>query len=219
MADVGLLRTACSDLSGVLEALTAEEGWRPTGCTGWSAVDLALHLVNDAHRALVALATPAEGPPVVDAIDYWRSDTPPSGEDADDLVAVRVAAAVQGGIAPLARRYAAASAAVVVAAGRVPEGGLVANQGAPMTLPDLLSTLTVEATVHHVDLVRHLDRAGPAAGPLAEARRVFEGLFGRPFPAGWDDSTAVLRAAGREPLSAATRAELGADAARLPLLG
>ncbi|MGY1615823.1 maleylpyruvate isomerase N-terminal domain-containing protein [Geodermatophilus sp. SYSU D00691] len=219
MAELWVLRAAYGELADVLSSVTPEEQWRPTGCTGWSVLDLALHLVEDAHRALVALATPVEGPPVVDAVAYWRPDAPPSGEEADDLVAVRVAAAVQGGIEVLARRYATASAAVLVAAGRVPAGELVGNQGAPMTLSDLTSTLVVEATVHHLDLVRHLDRPGPVAGPLAEVRRVFEGLFGGPLPAGWDDATAALRGAGREPLTEADRAELGAAAGRLPVLG
>jgi uncharacterized protein (TIGR03083 family) len=204
MADVGLVRTAYSDLSAVLGALTPEDGRQPTGCAGWSVLDLAFHLLNDTYRALVALSTPAEGPPVVDAVGYWRPDTPPSGEDADGAEAVRIAAAVQGGIAVLARRFAASSAAVLVAADRVPAGEPVANQGAPMTLPDLLSTLVVEATVHHLDLVRYLDRPGPAAGPLAHVRQVFEGLLGRPLG---------------EPLSAAERAELGPLADRFSLLG
>jgi hypothetical protein len=68
----------------------------------------------------------------------------------------------------------------------------------------LLSTLTVEAAVHHLDLV---------------LRRVLEGLLGRPLPADWDDGTAVRRGTGREPLSAADRAELGAGAAAFPLFG
>jgi hypothetical protein len=73
-----------------------------------------------------------------------------------------------------------------------------------MTVPDLLSTLVVEATVHHLDLVRHLDRPGPAEGPLAEVRRVFEGLLGRPY---------------RGSLTDAERAALGPLADRFSLLG
>jgi uncharacterized protein (TIGR03083 family) len=214
-----VLRAAYAELSAVLGSLSDDEGGTPTGCAGWSALDLACHLVNDVQRALVALATPAEEPPVVDAVGYWRPDAPPSGEDADDPVAVRVVASVQGGIGALARRYAAASSAVVVAAGRVPPGELVANQGAAMTLPDLVSTLVVEATVHHLDLVRHLDRPGPVAGPLAEVRRVAGALLGAPLPGSWDDATAALRAAGREPLTVADRTSIGPLADRFPLLG
>ena len=93
------------------------------------------------------------------------------------------------------------------------------TQGRVLTVPDFLSTLTVEAAVHHLDLVVRLDRPGPAAEPLAEVRRVLKELLGRPLPADWDDVTAARRGTGREPLSAADRAELGAAADAFPLFG
>ncbi len=64
-----------------------------------------------------------------------------------------------------------------------------------------------------------LDRPGPAAAPLAEVRRVLDGLLGRPLPAGWDDVTAARRGTGREPLTADDRVELGDDADAFPLFG
>ena len=90
--------------------------------------------------------------------------------------------------------------------------------GGRRVLP-LLSTLTVEAAVHHLDLVVHLDRPGPAAEPLAEVRRVLEGLLGQALPSSWDDVTAARRGTGREPLTAADRAELGSAADAFPLFG
>ena len=48
---VSLLRTAYGDLSAVLSSLTTAEGWEPTGCAGWTAVDLGFHLLSDARRA------------------------------------------------------------------------------------------------------------------------------------------------------------------------
>ena len=93
------------------------------------------------------------------------------------------------------------------------------TQGRVLTVADLLSTLTVEAAVHHLDLVLRLDRPGPAAGPLAEVRRVLEGLLGRAAAGGWDDATAARRGTGREPLTAEDRAELGAAADAFPLFG
>ena len=83
-----------------------------------------------------------------------------------------------------------------------------------LTVADLLSTLAVEAAVHHLDLVVRLDRPGPAAGPLAEVRRVLEGLLGGPLPDRWDDATAARRGTGREPLTDDDRAELGRRARR-----
>ena len=131
----------------------------------------------------------------------------------------RIAASVHGGLAGISRRYTETSAAVLIAAGRVGAGDLVATQGHVLTVADLCSTLVVEAAVHHLDLVAHLERPGPAPGPLAEVRRVLEGLLGRALPSEWDDVTAARRGTGREPLTAADRAELGEGAAAFPLFG
>ena len=117
------------------------------------------------------------------------------------------------------RIVAETTAAVLVSAGRVAADDLVATQGHVLTVADLLSTLTVEAAVHHLDLVAHLDRPGPAAGPLAEVRRVLEELLGQRLPPGWDDVTAARRGTGRQSLTEADRAVLGAAADRFPLFG
>jgi hypothetical protein len=64
MADPrSLLGIAYGDLSAVLCSLTVEEGWEPTGCAGWTPVDLGFHLLSDARRALVALHTPPSAHP------------------------------------------------------------------------------------------------------------------------------------------------------------
>jgi hypothetical protein len=216
---VRLLTTAYRDLSGVLGSLSDAEAWEPTGCAGWSVVDLGFHLLSDARRCLVALNTPADGPADTDAVDYWRAWRPPEPGDEEELWSTRIAASVHGGLPGIAGRYAETSAAALVAAGRVDPADLVETQGRVLTVADLLSTLTVEAAVHHLDLVVRLDRPGPSAGPLAEVRRVLEGLLGAPLPAGWDDATAARRGTGREPLTAADRAELGPAAAAFPLFG
>ncbi|TFV83064.1 hypothetical protein [Blastococcus sp. CT_GayMR16] len=178
-----------------------------------------LQLLSDARRALVALNTPTPAAPDSSAVDYWRAWRPPAPGDDDELWSTRIAASVHGGLTGVASRYSETSAAVVVAAGRVSPTDVVATQGRVLTVADFLSTLTVEAAVHHLDLVLRLERPGPAAAPLAEVRRVLAGLLGRPLPAEWDDATAARRGTGREPLSAADRAELGAAAAAFPLFG
>ena len=218
MADVALLATALGGVAAVLESVTEEESRRPTGCRGWSVLDLGYHLVEDAHRALVDLNTPLSCPADTDAVGYWRPGRP-SPHDGDDLWSARVAAGVQGGIVNIARRHAEAAAAVVVAAGRVRLDDVVRSQGAAMTVADDLSSMVVEAAIHHLDLVRHLDRPGPADGPLGEVRRVLEGLFGGAFPDSWDDATVARRGTGREPLTDADRAALGELAGRIPLFG
>jgi hypothetical protein len=218
MASLELLRTALGDLAATLSSVTEDEGFEPSGCRGWSVLDLAFHLVEDAHRALVDLNTPVDGPADTDAVGYWRPGRP-SPHDGDDLWSARVTASVQGGLARLARRHAEAAAAVLVAAARVRPDDVVRSQGAAMTVADEFSHITVEATIHHLDLVARLARPGPAAAPLAEVRRVLEGLAGVPFPAGWDDATAARRGTGREPLTDDDRATLGPAAGRFPLFG
>jgi hypothetical protein len=219
VTDVLLLRTAYGDLSRVLAALTADEAWEPTGCAGWTPVDLGFHLLGDARRALVALSTPAEGGADTDAVSYWTAWRPPAPEDDAALWSTRIAASTQGGLPAIATRYAETTAAVVVSAGRLRGTDLVRTQGRVLRVDDLLSTLVVEAAVHHLDLVRSLDRPGPGDEPLAEVRRVLDGLFGRPLPERWDDATAALRGTGRERLTAADRLELGPGVGRFPLFG
>ncbi|SFE19909.1 maleylpyruvate isomerase N-terminal domain-containing protein [Blastococcus tunisiensis] len=216
---LGLLRTAYGDLSGTLSSLTVEEGWVPTGCAGWTPVDLGFHLLSDARRALVALNTPSPARADTTAVDYWTAWRPPAPGDDEELWSTRIAASVHGGLPGIAARYAETSAAVLVAAERVRADDLVRTQGRVLTVADLLSTLTVEAAVHHLDLVAHLDRPGPAAEPLGEVRLVLEGLLGRRLPAGWGDVTAARRGTGREPLTDADRAGLGKDAGAFPLFG
>jgi hypothetical protein len=216
---VSLLSSAYRDLSAVLSSLTVEEGWEPTGCAGWTPVDLGFHLLSDARRALVALNTPAAGPADTGAVDYWTAWRPPEPGDDEELWSTRVAASVHGGLAGIAARYAETSAAALVAASRVRPDDLVGTQGRVLTVADFLSTLTVEAAVHHLDLVVRLDRPGPAAEPLAEVRRVLEGLLGAPLPDRWDDAAAARRGTGREPLTDEDRAELGPAAAAFPLFG
>jgi hypothetical protein len=214
-----LLRSAYGDLSALVSDLRPEEGWQPSGCAGWSVLDLTQHLLDDARRGLVALATPADGPATTDAVAYWRSWQPSPEDDDSTAWRTRVRASVTGGLPGLAPLYAETAAAVVVAAGRADPGGLVATQGWVVRVDDLLSTLAVEAAVHHLDLVAHLDRPGPPPGALAEVRRVLGELLGYPLPAGWDDATAARRGTGREPLTDADRAALGDAAASFPLFG
>ena len=212
-----LLRSAYGNLSALVGDLTPEEGERPSGCAGWRVLDLTQHLVDDARRGLVALATPAGGPATTDAVAYWRSWQPSPEDDDSTAERTRVRAGVGGGLSGLAPLYTETAAAVCVAAGRVGPGELVATQGWVLRVDDLLSTLAVEAAVHHLDLVAHLDRPRPAPAVLAEVRRVLEGLLGGPLPAGWDDATAARRGTGREPLTDADRAALRETADRFPL--
>ncbi|MHA6765605.1 hypothetical protein [Streptacidiphilus sp. PAMC 29251] len=71
-----------------------------------------------------------------------------------------------------------------------------------MTTADLLRTLAVEATIHHLDLTRSLpDAPGPSELGLSEARRTLDSLLGRPVPLPWDDALYLRKATGRTPVS------------------
>ncbi len=214
-----LLTATYRSLSEQVTDLRPEEAWQPTGCAGWAVLDLTLHLVDDARRGLVALATPADGPATSDAVAYWRAWQPTGAQDEDVAWRTRVRASVAGGLAELSAVYAELVAAVTVLAERTAPDDLVGTQGHVLRADDLLSTLAVEAAVHHLDLVAHLDRPGPAPEALAEVRRVLEGLLDGPLPAGWDDGTAARRGTGRAPLDDADRAALGSSAERFPPFG
>ena len=98
------------------------------------------------------------------------------------------------------------------------DDGFVSTQGHVLTTSDFVATLVVEATVHHIDLLvstRHGPE--PAASALGITTRTLDLLLQAPRPAAWDDTTYIVRATGREPLSTDDRVTLGDAAARIPL--
>ncbi len=194
--------------------LDDETGWGSTRCRAWTARDLVHHLLGDAQRALVALHTPASGEADVDAVTYWRNWQPEAlGADAGRRH-TRIMASAWSRMGPLAELYVETAHAVLVAARERPEAAVVSTQGHVITVGDLLSTLAVEATVHHLDL----GRGAPSQPGLGEARRVLDGLLGRPGPVP-DDTRYVLIATGREAPSDEEQALFGGDSKRLPLFG
>jgi hypothetical protein len=218
-----LLRRAYGDLIEIVENLTDADGWLPTGCLGWTVRDLVQHHVLDGQRALVALATPGSGAPDRDAVSYWADWKPGGYDQGINRRNVRTMAGLWTTLGPLGAHYAETLRAVVELAGRADPRDVIATQGHVLTVDDLLSTLIVEAAVHHLDLVAGglsgwgLDRPGPAGGPLAEVRRVLDGLLGTPAPAAWDDRRWALVGTGRAAPTPDERAALGSAADRLPL--
>src|SRR5687768_2547455 len=128
MTDVPLLRTAYRDVVELLASLSDDDAFTPTGCAGWAVVDLTYHLLGDARRALVAMATPADAPPDTTAVDCWRPDRASRPGDADELWAIRAAASVMGGFDVVRRAHAEAGEAVLVAAGRADLDAVVRTQ-------------------------------------------------------------------------------------------
>ena len=242
-----LVREVYQTLASAVATMTDERSWLPTDCAGWAARDLVFHCLSDAQRGLVALHTPAGAPADRDAISYWSDWQPePGGAGAaNGRRFTRVVSSMFLTADPLRELFLETTAAVAHAAARTDPGMLVATQGHVLTAGDLLSTLAVEATIHHLDLTPALCGAPTAADThtetdtetqtqthaetsaaptasaagLAEVRRVLDGLLGRPVPIGWDTATYARKATGRLPLTPEERQALDRDALadRFPL--
>lgn len=111
-----------------------------------------------------------------------------------------------------------------MAAGGCEPDDVVTTQGHAITIDDLLSTLAVEATIHHLDLVAGFTGVpGPEPESLARTREVIDGLVEavarQVFPASWADVRCVLLGTGRAKLSHDERDVLGVAAEVLPVLG
>jgi hypothetical protein len=214
----GLVGPAYDALTAVLRAVDEDGSWSPTGCRGWSVRDLTFHCLSDAQRALVALHTPADAAPDRDAVTYWTDWVPDPQGAAKGLRHTRVVASMFLHWDQLRGIYLETAAAVLDGVRGTDGGRLIRTQGHVLTVDDLASTLCVEATIHHLDLVRHLpSRSAPSAEGLQEVRRVLDGLLGGSVATGWTDERYAEVATGRAALTPAEARELGALTGRLPV--
>jgi hypothetical protein len=211
------LRIAYSDISTIASSLEEEDSWLPTRCLGWTVRDLLVHLLGDVQRALVALATPAAGPPDRDAVTWWTAGEPTDDPGFRELRNLRTIAGAWE-LEDLVRTFMETTRAVIALAGRTPPEALVATRGHVLQAVDLVTTLAVKAAVHHLDLVAELRRPGPRPEPLALVRCTLDALLGHPAPTDWPDERWALLGTGRVPPGGGERRALGAEAARLPLL-
>ncbi|GAB3949940.1 maleylpyruvate isomerase N-terminal domain-containing protein [Micromonospora vulcania] len=195
---------------------------RPTRCRGWVVADLLFHVLCDAQRALVTLASPVDGPADADDVSYWRGFPPGDDDSARHAWWVRRSAAAFERPGGIVRLWADTAPAAVRAAAAADPAGHVTTQGHVLRVPDFLATLTTEAVVHHLDLTPDLPGA-PPPGPLAVrvAVTTMDGLLSDEAvrPTGWDDQEFLLKATGRVPLTDRDRLELGESAGWFPLLG
>lgn len=224
-ADV--LGTAYADLTDVVAGLDDDDFLAPTRCRGWAVADLLFHVLEDAHRALVALATPADRPADTDAVSYWLprddvADPPPLSH----AWYVRRAAGAYRDPRTIAARWAETSAAAARAL-RASSAPAFATQGRVLRLDDFAATLVFEACVHHLDLIVDLPSAdGPGRTSLALTAAALDGIavvrtgedVVPPRPPEWDLETYVLKSTGRVPLDEDERAALGSAALVYPLL-
>ncbi|MEH0843033.1 maleylpyruvate isomerase N-terminal domain-containing protein [Micromonospora sp. CPCC 205711] len=218
------LAQAYDGITRVVADLDDADLQRPTRCRGWLVADLLFHLLCDAQRCLVTLASPADGPPDVDDVSYWRSFPGGAGDIGSARHAwwARRSAAAFERPSGVVRIWLDTAPAAVRAASTADPDGCVTTQGHVLRVPDFLATLTTEAVVHHLDLVSDLPDA-PLPGVLATrvAVATMDGLLSDDTvrPAGWDDVEYLLKAAGREALTDADRRELGEAAGWFPLIG
>ena len=190
-----LLRETYAALASVVEELEEHHAWVATACVGWTVHDLVWHLHADAVRGLVAAHTPADRSADCDSVAYWRA----WGSDPDADERNRRMTRVEAGLhtfTALRDRYLEASSAAVRAVSDLPDATVVLTQGHAIGARDLASTLAVEATLHHLDLVAHLGGAAPPTqAGLVEVRCVVEGLLDRAL--GWSDERVALVGTGR----------------------
>ncbi|MEU3224822.1 maleylpyruvate isomerase N-terminal domain-containing protein [Streptomyces sp. NPDC006976] len=206
-------------LLAAVAGLPDEDFAQPSGCAGWLVRDLVCHLVIDAQDVLITLVTPAEAEPTADAAGYWDLlAEPPSGDDPLDALIPRLAAAY-GEPRWLKFHLDDVGSAAGRAAVLADPAARVSTQDKVLTVGDYLSAYVLEWTLHHLDLVAHLPAApAPPAETLAVARTALEDLAGAAFPASFPDAGALRIGTGRRTPTAAQTAELGALAARLPLI-
>lgn len=218
-ADVDLFSRSWAALLAAVAGLRVEDFERPSGCVGWLVRDLVYHLVIDAQDVLITLATPAGTEPTADAVTYWDiSGEPPTGEDPLDALTVRVAAAY-GDPGLLTFHLDDVGSAAGRAARLADPGARVSTQDKVLTVGDFLTAYVMEWTLHHFDLIAHLpDGPQPPADGQAGSRAMLEEIAGAAFPASFSDRDALLVGTGRRAATGAEEAELGALAARLPLV-
>ncbi len=207
------LESAYTGVTAVVTGLSDRDLLLPSGCRGWTVADLLLHVQGDAQRALVALHTPAAGPPDVDFVSYWRGFPGGSEELGPNVHWIRrTAAAFQrpGGIVEL---WSDTAPAAAHAARTAEFAAFVATQGHVLAVPDFLATLVTEAVIHHLDLVAELPGApAPADDAVGIAVATLAGLAGPAgLPAHWTPLEALRKATGRSQPDVAD--------SRFPLIG
>ena len=214
---------AYTELNRLITSLGPGDFYRPTRCSGWVVADLIFHLLLDARRALVAFSSTPKGEPDLDYVTYWldhaRTRTPAGADEHSRFV--RVSASAYPEPKHLVYDWDVTARAVLQVIEFAPGARVIATQRHLMTITDLLSTLAVEAVIHHFDLL--LDLPGkpiPRPGAIQHTAAVLSALLGneaeRPE---WNDHTWILKATGREKLQGAEQGILAGNLDRFPLIG
>lgn len=89
-----------------------------------------------------------------------------------------------------------------------------------MAVGDFLVMWCAEFVLHHLDiLVGVPDRPAPLSEAIFVATLTMDGLLSAPRVGRWDETTYLMKVTGRVPLTDGERQELGAAAAKVPVIG
>jgi len=173
-------------------------------CRGWLVADVLNHVLADAQRALIGLASPVPGPATVDFASYWRAFADAGADDeVPHIWAVRrSAASFRDGVGNVVL-WRETSPAAVRAATAADPGGFITTQDHVLSVPDFLVTLATEAVIHHLDMTVNVPNA-PAPHPDALNLAVMTlDRLGTAVdrPPEWSIEKYVLKATGRLPLT------------------
>jgi uncharacterized protein (TIGR03083 family) len=206
------------ELDDVITQLSDENLLLPSACRGWTNADLIFHMLLDAQRALVTFNSPVEGPADKDFVSYWNGFQASNESARAHARFVRISAAAHSHPKTIASRWHETALAALRNARSTSETEFVTTQGHVLSITDFITTLVVEATIHHLDLVANLDRPSSPRGPaLGITSTTLDGLLQAPRPSSWNEITYVLKATGRQSLTHRDRTALGDAASRLPL--
>jgi uncharacterized protein (TIGR03083 family) len=207
-------------LGEVVAGLSDADLVAPTGCAGWLASHLLVHVRLGMAEHAAAFTGPAgDWRADRDYVSYWR-DSKPSGEPVT-FTGVRFhwANAAAYGSADMVRRHFADTAALAASASRHAPAGRFRFQGHVMEAEDILAIWAVEYVLHQFDLAAGVTGVpDPAPEALGLVTLTLDGLLGS-RPGSWDEITYALKGTGRRPLDDNDRESLGARAAEYPAFG
>ncbi|MDT7783589.1 MAG: hypothetical protein QOF58_2008 [Pseudonocardiales bacterium] len=201
-----LFSLSLGSLLRAVGSLTDDDFARPSGCAGWLVRDLVCHFVIDAQDVLITLVTPTADPVTHDAVTYWKVSSSPAD---DPLAALTVRLAAAYTEPWMLKHHVDDVGQAALRAAELADPTLkVSTQDMVLCTSGFLGAYVWEWTLHHLDLVMHLDAAGPPAETLARCREMLEQIAGA-FPAAWSDADVLLVGTGRRAPTEAERAELG----------
>ena len=201
-------------LAGTISELNDADLVSPTGCSGWLAAHLLIHIRGGLEEQAEAFADPTDEPADRDYPGIWKKWQP--GDQAPSFGDVKFywANAAAYGSGDELRRHLASTARVAAAACRNAPRGRFRTLGHVMTAEDILAVWTVEFVVHQLDL----GAGTPAPDAVALTVETLDGLTGGRAPS-WEDYTYIRKGTGREPLTSADREILAERVVEFPAFG